>query len=416
MAVFQSGDIVRLRSFNRSAGSLTIGNCWGVVTSYADQSDGTQTWTFTRSAGGNAGGITAGTVINADSIVLDYGTTGNGFWEVNAIDGAYATNSPYSQIVTWTTHPATGSAVRLRMGNLAGVSISDYGLVMGTDVSDASTTSLDFRASTGTVRLGPVGSSKPNWYWDGTDMRLRLNTTTFTKLSTSGLELFGSDGTARITLDNSGAAYVSGVLTIGTSGEIRQGTGTLGSDYTGLRIWRDSSVGRIAGYNTNTLQWYANTSGELAAGGGNVIMSATGFDLSAHQATGVTKSKTIAWWSDVDSRSGTDYLSAIYTKRDGIFTSQDMVMFARGSGASYPNGQVLLTANRYDDSANTYFSLLSSGTATLAANLITDGWLTVYAHNPAGNPVSGGTIYVDESDGDLKVRFANGTIKTITTN
>ncbi|MBK8772587.1 MAG: hypothetical protein IPM06_19480, partial [Rhizobiales bacterium] len=103
MSVFQSGDIVGLRSFSRAGGSLTIANCWGVVTAYADQSDGTQTWTFTRSSAPNAGAMSAGATVAVDALVLDYGTSGNGFHEVNAIDGMYGANSPYSQIVTWTT-------------------------------------------------------------------------------------------------------------------------------------------------------------------------------------------------------------------------------------------------------------------------------------------------------------------------
>jgi hypothetical protein len=75
------------------------------------------------------------------------------------------------------------------------------------------------------------------------------------------------------------AGSIAGVLTIGTSGEIRQGTGTLGSDYTGLRIWRDSGVGRIAGYASNTPQWYAGTDGKLYAGGGNVAINASGIAI-----------------------------------------------------------------------------------------------------------------------------------------
>jgi len=133
MAVFQSGDIVRLRTFNRSGGSLTIADCWGVVTAYADQPNGTQTWTFTRSTAPNAGAITAGTVMPTDSIALDYGTTGNGFYEVNAIDGNYAVNSPYAQIVSWSSHPATGQTVRLRLGNLRGLfsQPNEYGMYAG---------------------------------------------------------------------------------------------------------------------------------------------------------------------------------------------------------------------------------------------------------------------------------------------
>ena len=139
MAVFQSGDIVRLRSFSRASGALTIGNCWGVVTSYTDQSDGTQTWTFTRSTSTNAGSITAGTIINADSIVLDYGTTGNGFYEVNAIDGAYAANSPYWQVATWTTHPATGTTVNVRGGKLTGITgtANEFGLFAGSGMTSS---------------------------------------------------------------------------------------------------------------------------------------------------------------------------------------------------------------------------------------------------------------------------------------
>ena len=73
------------------------------------------------------------------------------------------------------------------------------------------------------------------------------------------------------------AGSISGVLTIGTSGEIRQGTGTLGSDYTGLRIWRDSSIGRIGGYASNTLQWYAGTDGRFYAAGGVVSINQYGY-------------------------------------------------------------------------------------------------------------------------------------------
>lgn len=139
MAVFQSGDIVRLRTFSRGSGSLTIADCWGTVTNYTDGSganDGLQSWTFTRSTGGNAGSMSAGTTVEKGSLALDYGTSGNGFYEVNAIDGAWAANSPYSQIVTWTTHPATGKSVKVRTGNLKGITaVTEYGQWLGKDSS-----------------------------------------------------------------------------------------------------------------------------------------------------------------------------------------------------------------------------------------------------------------------------------------
>lgn len=187
-----------------------------------------------------AGGIVPGTTITADSIVLDFGVSGNGYYEVNAIDGTYGANSPYTQIVTWTTHPATGKAVRSRWGNLNGVSIADYGLVMGTDVSSSTTRTFDFRSSTGNLALGINGGA--------------------------------------VKFDGNGNSYFAGVMTIDTAGEIRQGT-NWGSNFTGLRIWNDGGIGRIAGYSGNNFQWYAGTNGKLYAGGGSVEIDSTGIAI-----------------------------------------------------------------------------------------------------------------------------------------
>ena len=130
MAVFQSGDIVRLRQFSRAGGALTIADAWGVVTSYLDNAGGTQSWTFTRSSGALAG--TASGTISAKTLALDYGTTGNGIYEVNAIDGIYGVNAPYWQINTWATHPQNGQVVRVRGGNLKGITgVTEYGLYAG---------------------------------------------------------------------------------------------------------------------------------------------------------------------------------------------------------------------------------------------------------------------------------------------
>lgn len=63
------------------------------------------------------------------------------------------------------------------------------------------------------------------------------------------------------------------------AGEIRVGTGTLGSDYTGWRLWVESSVGRMAGYNDDTIQWYSDTDGKLYAGAGGVVIDATGIHI-----------------------------------------------------------------------------------------------------------------------------------------
>jgi len=78
---------------------------------------------------------------------------------------------------------------------------------------------------------------------------------------------------------DTGALNMSGFLTIGAAGGVYQGTGTAASPTTGLKLWNDGGVGRIAGYNATVLQWYADTDGKLYAGAGRVWLDASGISL-----------------------------------------------------------------------------------------------------------------------------------------
>jgi hypothetical protein len=173
MAAFESGDQVVVRSFSRAAGSLTIADAVGVVTSYTDGSganEGQQSWTFTRNTAPNAGTMAGGTVIAVDSLALDYGTTGNGYYEVNAIDGAYGVNSPYAQVVTWATSPvAANRTVRARFGKLTGITstANEFGMIAGTY---AASNGQFFRASNTTFELHGIDLSM----WDGVTEVIRL--------------------------------------------------------------------------------------------------------------------------------------------------------------------------------------------------------------------------------------------------
>lgn len=77
------------------------------------------------------------------------------------------------------------------------------------------------------------------------------------------------------------AGVINGILTIASAGEIRQGTGTWGSTFTGLRMWHDTSVGRIGGYKTSVLQWYSDTNGNLVAGAGGITLNASGLIMNS---------------------------------------------------------------------------------------------------------------------------------------
>ena len=139
--VFLDNDIVNIRQFDRSGCSLDISNCYGSVTWVStDTTNKIQTYTFIRSASPNSGAATVGATISAGATVPDYGISGNGFIESNAIDGYRGENSPYTQIVSWTVHPHSGKVVNNRLGNLYGIfaSFGEYGMYAGTGVTDDS--------------------------------------------------------------------------------------------------------------------------------------------------------------------------------------------------------------------------------------------------------------------------------------
>ena len=304
MAVFQSGDFVALRQFSRAGGGLTVAWAWGTVTSYVDDANKVQHWTFTRHA--TTPGAASGTIY-ADSIVLDFGVSGNGYYEVNAIDGLNAENSPYAQIVTWTTHPSN-LTLRGRFGNLYGVSGAgvpdEYGMFLGSGVADsasylrfsnevvrlnnvpfqswtggnqtvdidasgdvkfgtnvgaASTTTFTFDSATGSMRIGPTANNKPAITWDGTTLDIvRYNST-----------LVADE--AVISLDSSGNSYFEGKMKINApSGSIVTGDDGTPSEgpivvfnHKGLAIvgFTESTIGDVL--HTNALSFYKAGLAEL---------------------------------------------------------------------------------------------------------------------------------------------------------
>jgi hypothetical protein len=133
---------------------------------------------------------------------------------------------------------------------------------------------------------------------------------------------------------------ITGALTLGASGGIYQGSGTFASPTTGLKIWNDGGTGRIAGYNTGALQWYAGTDGKLYAGGGNVTLDSGGISiLSGTLNPSVFKFRTAS--SNVIG-SLTSYTSLTYSYLD---------ILSEGKTVTDPGAQIQLRAK--DNSGNT---------------------------------------------------------------
>lgn len=128
--VFATGDYVRVRNISRSGSGLSIADAYGTVTQVSQNGNGTQTYTFSRPAG-DTGTAAANTVVQKGGLVLDYGISGNGYWEVTTLDAA---GSPYAQVATWATQPSN-LTVHTRLGNLDGISGigAEWGLWAGKD-------------------------------------------------------------------------------------------------------------------------------------------------------------------------------------------------------------------------------------------------------------------------------------------
>jgi hypothetical protein len=94
--------------------------------------------------------------------------------------------------------------------------------------------------------------------------------------STKALIVVGTQG-PKLFIDT--LSSITGNFGLINAGEVRIGTGTLGSNFTGWRLWVQSTVGRMAGYANNVMQWYSDTDGKLYCGAGNVLMDVNGLTI-----------------------------------------------------------------------------------------------------------------------------------------
>ena len=142
MAVFESGDFVRLREFDRVGGTLSITDCWGTVSSYTDQADKVQRWSFTRSGTASVNTISqVGTVQTANS-------SGSTSRSVSKVSGTASGHRMVAQVVinntSVTITPPSGWSL-LTSGTATGVKMAIYTKVAGG--SEPSSYTFNFSSS-----------------------------------------------------------------------------------------------------------------------------------------------------------------------------------------------------------------------------------------------------------------------------
>ena len=169
--------------------------------------------------------------------------------------GLYADNVYLRGYIIATSGTFTGT-VTAGSGAIGGWSISSTALVAGTGST--------------TVGLDSGGSNPALYAGSATPGSAPFRVTAAGAMTATSATITGAITATSGSLD--------GFLTLGSSGGIYQGTGTSGSPTTGLKIWNDSGIGRIAGYNGGNLQWFGSTTGYLYAGRNDANSTSYGSD------------------------------------------------------------------------------------------------------------------------------------------
>jgi hypothetical protein len=379
--VFANGDIVQLRQISRNATGLTIGSAWGTV-SYVSRNTVvnpyTQRYTFTRSAGANAG--TANGNIAKATLALDYGTANGGFYEVSAYEG---NSSPYVAIKAWNTHPATGLYMMTEMGRLKDsygyTDANIYGFASGKYANNSSFLTID---DVNGIRLqyknaGGIDAVTSQWYMNGTIV-------------------LGTVGGAHANITPTETIYYVGSNTVAQFGANVSLFGGM------IKLYHNNGAVGMSVESNNIYICYNYSSGDYTRIGSDsyVLYKNNVLRLSAN-AGGVTI------YGDNNSN---NYVS---------IGSNNIRLMSNGQNRLYVDGnQIDLTS---DDTWNNYLGVSASGirmyqngTPRVIINSNGSGYMGNINHlswDDGGNVYVGGTMYCNNFGGS-----ANGTLVLISSN
>lgn len=230
------------------------------------------------------------------------------------------------------------------------------------------------------------------------------------------------------TLDVLDGAEISLPLTLGAAGGIWQGTGTFASPTTGLKIWNDTGIGRIAGYNSSVLQWNVDTDGKLYAGAGSVKLDSDGITLSKNN--GVTPAASIKWLDTNTNIVGYNFLgwnrldlTNAKTSVDGVALTTIEALGGSGTGfggvvlRSFAGGTekkitIQTNADGIDFVGNLMFTPTNTydiGTGSNPRNITVDGYAWAKKTLNAGTGANRNAIYsLDVKEADLALATPTG--------
>lgn len=279
----------------------------------------------------------------AGTVFANWGTAGDGRIELNAYDSprisVFSHDPGYSKLV---------QHEQVRIGDL----LNGWG----------------YSASTYGGAFGAYENGKANITIDPTN-GIRIRNYDQTVIQLTGTE-----------------ARFENVIKLGTNGRLQQGTGTWGTDFTGTALWNDSGVMNVGGWNNNVKQWWGGNSGNLYAGGGDVVLNENG--IAIHSAIGdELYSPDVLKFQDLG---GTEFVMAKMWafKSYGTFQANNLWLETETDNATYGTSITLVAhktvGGSADDAQMTVFS--KAGT--------TPSWIKLLANDIllTGNVVVDGTI------------------------
>lgn len=270
---FALNDVVLVRAHTAAGGGAVAAEYMTIGTNA-----GGTTWNVTRDT---SGGNTPDPVWPDGTPYLLLGKMGDGRIELDAQNGQRIS------IIRQASDAYNSGEEVIRIGELSntfaygatqtwGMTFGKYGVAANTwltlDIANGirfgnNTDVIGRWDTTGKVTIGKVANL---------EARVEID-------STYGFRIIFKDGAAvdqvLIHLAVSGNATLEGVLGLGLNGGIYQGTGTFGTPTIGLKIWNDAGIGRFATYNAGAVQVSVNTTGQLTAGGGLVILDQSGVSI-----------------------------------------------------------------------------------------------------------------------------------------
>ena len=319
-------------------------------------------------------------------------------------------------------------AIFAKSGQFSGTIYAGSGMIGGWTIG---ATSLTAGSGASTVGLDSGGTNPAIYAGSATPATAPFRVTKAGALTATNATIEGAITATSGTFTGeiyASAGSINGVLTMGTSGGIYQGTGTFASPYTGLKIWNDSGVGRIAGFNSGAAQWYANTNGYFYSGAGTMRIGADDLRLLLGTYDGdYDDYRFIRWVPSID---GADTAITDFNYRSdmtswastGSPNTVNVQISSRVNAAEYSTreARTILAANNWNGTALSRTEIMlrqqhSGDSYNALVRFTMHAWQMPRGTGPTGNPPSGfAYVWLDSASNALKMRDSCGTTRTAT--